>query len=300
MAKVDLPRARVGHDLRARAFDDHLAEMQERDPVREAERHVHVVLDHHGRDLPRDLRQQATDVEALLRRQAGEGLVEEQHLRVLRQRHGDLDPAPLAVGRLGQRPVLGVVEADPGERRLGPLDEIGAARERRERVPARRRQSEQRQRHVAQDRVHREQGDDLVGPRQPEMGPQPARSPRDVSAEQVDAAARGSELAGDEVEQRRLAGAVRADDQAPLSRLDVEVDVAGDLETSEGLAQVPQDKGAHRESPAVDRAAASGAGRAGRLRHVRHSRAVPGTRPSGMKLMIRTKMIPSTMFQRST
>ena len=36
----------------------------------------------------------------------------------------------------------------------------------------------------------------------------------------------GRQFAGDQVEQRRLAGAVRADDQPPFAGLDVEVDVA--------------------------------------------------------------------------
>src|SRR5512143_2338543 len=46
LAKVDLPGARVGDDLGARALDDHLAEVEHGDALREVQRDVHVVLDH--------------------------------------------------------------------------------------------------------------------------------------------------------------------------------------------------------------------------------------------------------------
>ena len=62
----------------------------------------------------------------------------------------------------------------------------------------------------------------------PRCAPAAARHARDVVAEQLDRAAVGREFAGDQVEQRGLAGAVRADDQPPLARRDVEIDVAGD------------------------------------------------------------------------
>ena len=106
-----------------------------------------------------------------------------------------------------------------------------------ERVPAQRRQAEQRERDVAQDGVAREQRDDLVGARHAEMRAPAAGHARDVAAEQRDRAAVGRDLAGDQVEQRGLAGAVRADDQAPLAGLDREVDVGGDAQAAEGLAQ---------------------------------------------------------------
>ncbi len=66
-------------------------------------------------------------VAALVDREAGVRLVEQQHLRVLRQRHGDLDPPPLAVGGLRQRPVGDVPQADPLERVVGAVDQIGVA-----------------------------------------------------------------------------------------------------------------------------------------------------------------------------
>ena len=52
-----------------------------------------------------------------------------------------------------------------------------------------------------------------------------------------DRAAVGRDLAGDQVEQRGLAGAVGADDQPPLARLDDEIDVGGDAQAAERFAE---------------------------------------------------------------
>ena len=90
--------------------------MQERDAIGELERHVHVVLDHQQRHLARDRRQQPVHVATLVDRQSGKRLVEQQHFRILRQRHRDLNPSPLAIGRLRQRPVGDRAEANPLER----------------------------------------------------------------------------------------------------------------------------------------------------------------------------------------
>src|SRR6185503_279596 len=109
VAKIHLARLRVGHHLRARALDDHAAVVQHGDAVGEVERGVHVVLDHHHRGVARNRGDQLLDRGALFAREAGERLVEQQHARLLRERHGDLDPALLAVGQLGYRPLREMV-----------------------------------------------------------------------------------------------------------------------------------------------------------------------------------------------
>src|SRR5882757_10410616 len=58
VAKIDLPRARMCHDLAAGSFDFDLAEMQHRDAFGEIERDIHVMLDHDDRHLARDRREQ--------------------------------------------------------------------------------------------------------------------------------------------------------------------------------------------------------------------------------------------------
>src|SRR5208282_1696444 len=128
---------------------------------------------------------------------------------------------------------------------------------------------------------------------------QPARGVRDVAPEQHDPAARGLELARDQIEERRLAGAVRADDQAPLALSDGETDVGGHGQAAERFLQLADLERRHDVllPPQPRRAAAARARRARRM--ARHSRSMPGTSPSGMKRTIATKMAPSTRFQRS-
>src|SRR5262249_37777357 len=117
--------------------------------------------------------------------------------------------------------------------------------------------------------------------------------------EQQDRPAVRRELSHDEVEQRGLAGAVRTDDQPPLARLDDEIDVGGDAQAAERLAEPVDDERGHGVAPAPSAAPALRRPRSER-HPIRHSRALPGTRPSGMKRTMSTKMAPSMKFQRST
>ena len=67
-----------------------------------------------------------------------------------------------------------------------------------------------------------------------------ARAAGDVLAEHLDRAGRGREVARDEIEERRLPGAVRAEDRTALAVRDVEIDVAHGLNTAEAPADPPQ------------------------------------------------------------
>src|SRR3569832_2112562 len=294
VAKIDLPRARIVDDVAARALDDHFAEVQERDALGEFEGNVHVVLDHHHRDVARDAHETLVHVAALVDRETGEGLVQQQDLRLLRKRHGDLDAPPLAVGGLRQRPTRNPLLADLLQGGPRVLDNVSLPFHVDERIPAQRRQAEQRETHVVQDRVAPEQRDDLVGARHAEMRAAAARHAGDIAAEQVDRAGIGREIAGDEVELRRLAGAVGTDDEPPRAGLDIEIDVAGDVEAAERLAQAGDGEGAHGA------VSFTGGVYCPRRRVARRqSRADPGTRPSGIRMTMATKIAPSRKFQRS-
>src|SRR6202022_3791854 len=85
--------------------------------------------------------------------------------------------------------------------------------ERDHRIPAQWRETEERQRHVAQYRVARKQRDDLISARDAEMRAISTRQMGNLAVEQQNGSAVRRQLAGDQIEQRRLAGAVRADDQ---------------------------------------------------------------------------------------
>src|SRR5205814_1716960 len=64
----------------------------------------------------------------------------------------------------------------------------------------------------------REQGGNLVGPAQTPADSLIGREMGDVFAEEADRSRRGRKVAGDAVEQRRLAGAIRTKDRAPFAR----------------------------------------------------------------------------------
>src|SRR5213593_4837737 len=78
-----------------------------------------------------------------------------------------------------------------------------------------------------------------------------ARHARDVPAEERDGAGVGRELTGDEVEERRLARAVRPDDQTALARLDGEVDGVGHTEAAERLLELVDGQRGHRYRPGL-------------------------------------------------
>src|SRR5512144_511182 len=304
LPKVDLPGAGMRHHLAARAFDDHPAEVQHGDPLGEVERDVHVVLDHHDRDITGYACNQAEHVAPLLDGEPREGLVQQQDLGVLGQGHGDLHASPLPVGGLGEGALREMLEPDAGQRLARPADQRRLSIEPSDRVPASPRTAEQREHHVAQQGLAREQGDDLVGAGDPQMGAPPARSPGDIATEKSDRTSVGPELARDEVEECRLAGAVGADDQVPLPRLHREIHRGRDQQSPEGLGQaLHRQRGrraAHRAGPSPRVATPVTTGAADRAVTRRQSRTAPGTSPSGMKSTIATKMAPSTKFQRAT
>src|SRR4051794_14136841 len=97
---------------------------------------------------------------------------------------------------------------------------------------------------------------------------------RDLFAEQENIALVDGQVARDQVEERGLAGAVGADDQAALAGLDGQRDAVDRRQATEGLVQVRDLKRSH-------------------------SLFAPGTTPSGMNTTIATKTKPSSMFQRS-
>ena len=68
---------------------------------------------------------------------------------------------------------------------------------------------------------------DLEGAGDAELGNRARQMRRDVVAEEADGAGLRPEIAGRDVEERGLAGAVRSDDGEVLALVDVEVDAVG-------------------------------------------------------------------------
>ncbi len=91
--------------------------------------------------------------------------------------------------------------------------------------------------HVVQHRQAAEQLVDLEGARDAALDPLRLRQRRQVLALEQHRAARGRQDAGEQVDERRLAGAVRPDQRVAGAALEAKVDVARHLERAEVLAQ---------------------------------------------------------------
>src|SRR5215475_5749334 len=299
VAKIDLPRSRIGDHFSPVALDDDLAEMQKRDALGKLQCDVHVVLDHHNGDVARDRQKKILHVASLIDRQTGKWLIEQQHLRILCQRHRYFDSTPFAVGRLGQRAVRDVGEADLFQRGPRTFDKVALAFEVDQRIPSRRRKTQQRERHIVNNCIAGEQSNDLIGARHAKVGPPPARYVRNILPEQLYRSGIRSEFSGDQVEQGRLAGAVGADDQAPFAGRDIKINLAGDAETAEGFAQAGDRQCAHDLASAPLATTPAPASRPRLPQTRRQRRTLPGTNPSGIRMTIATKIAPSRKFQRS-
>ena len=284
----------------ARALDDHLAVVQHGDALGKAQRRVHIVLDHHDGHVARDRGEQRADGLALGLGQSGERLVEQQHFRLLRQRHGEFEPSPLAIGGLDHDPLGTVAEPDALQRLARVLVEITVGGQDRPRVPAPPVEPEQRQHHVVNEPLARKQRENLIGAREAEVHASLRGHAQEFLPEQPDRTGIGGEVAGDQVEQRGLAGPVRADDQAALARHDGERYVLRGRQAAEALAEMRDLERGRRHCAGSDAVPRAALRPLMRFCNRRHACVQPGTRPYGMNMITTTKMRPSSVFQRST
>ena len=159
--------------------------------------------------------------------EAGRRLVEQHQLGVGGERPGDADQLALAVAEVGRERVGEVVETEHRQRPVdllvvGLLVVAGPHHVAEERVPPRSLGGRQQ---VVADRQVLEQLERLERAAQPEVGAAVGRLAGEVDAVERHRAAADVGEAGDGVDERRLAGTVRADQPDELARLDVEVDV---------------------------------------------------------------------------
>src|SRR5438876_3537713 len=134
--KIYLARLRVGDHFAARSLDDHAAVMEDSNPLRQIERRIHVVLDHDHGHIPWNPGDQRFHRDALLERESGKRLIEQQQLGFLRERHRDLDASLFSVGHFADRSRGALIEADQSEHPARLFDETGFKGKRVERVPA--------------------------------------------------------------------------------------------------------------------------------------------------------------------
>ena len=199
------------------------------------------------------LEQRVAELVRLLRTHARRRLVEQQHVGIGGQHGGDLDPLQRAVRQAGDLGVEQVAEAEGLGQRVGPGPQLALGRHGRAacracptigRVVG---LQVLRGDQVVADRRALDQPDVLERPPEAEGGPLVDRHVGDVRAPcSSTRPGVGRVEAGDQVEQRRLAGAVRPDDADDLVLADRHAHVAVGLDAAEADREVVRLKHGHR------------------------------------------------------
>src|SRR5947209_4619770 len=189
-AKVDLSDLGVALNDLGRAIEHDLAPVQHGHLVGQAHHHAHVVLDQDDRHGAWDVGDQLRHALALGRSEPGRWLVEQQHARAAGHRERQLELAPLAIGERANDDVAPVCEADLvqlSERLLARVAQSVDGAVHHPLEPARAVHGE---RDVLEHGEPEEDVADLVGPADAETGSPVLGHPRDVGAEEQDAARR--------------------------------------------------------------------------------------------------------------
>src|SRR5574341_851985 len=217
--------ALVGLDHARLPLRDLLAVVEDEHGLAEPHDHLHVVLDEeHGLAL---VAQPANRVEQVVQQRpvhAGGGLVEQDQQGVPHEHTNELDELLLAV-----REIAGVLVPEPLE--LDEAQELERARLRVVEAPARHDEE------VFERGELREHADDLEGPADPLPRDLVRLEPVDPLAVEHDAARVAPLDAGDAVEERGLAGAVRADEAVDSPGLEAEGDPVHRGDTAEVLRE---------------------------------------------------------------
>src|SRR3954453_185562 len=260
-AEVCLDDPRVGPDLGRRTLGDHFAVVEDRDPVADAHDDAHVMFDEQDRQA--HLRPELPDEVGHLARlavvHAGRRFVQEEELRTGRQCARDLQPTLVAIGQVPCPPLRSLVEIDH-------LEQVHRFRDRSLLLAEHLRGSEDRIPPMAAE-VDVEADPDVVqdghGAKEPDVlegTPDAHRGHfvwllgahlapgfgRERLTVEGDVAGGRDVVAGDHVEEGRLAGPVRADERHDRSTRDIEVDVVDGRQTAELLRPPARADEGHR------------------------------------------------------
>ena len=220
LAQVRVQHALVSLDLGRGPAGDAASAREHEDRVAEAEHHRHVVLDDQERlPLPVQLSDHLDDVVDERRIDAAGRLVEHDQARVEHQDLRQLDELLLPEGQRG-RPLVGEgPHPDEVEELLGPLRLGAADGVRGELAPG---EGPERRDDVLEHGHLAEEPGDLERPPDAPVRALPRRQAVDRLPVEPDLAGVRRHRPVDDVEERRLAGAVRTDQGGDRSLLDLE------------------------------------------------------------------------------
>src|SRR3954466_5125504 len=237
--EVGLDHARVRLHFSRRAFEEPHAVIHDQDTLGDVHNEVHVVLDHDdGRAAFADHGKLFEDKPHFGRVETRGRLVEHEELRPCGERPGNLEHALLTIGkRAGPMGVL-VLKTDKGEK-IHCLVAESPDPARKKALPQRHVLVDVKAReHVLEQGELLEEADFLEGAGDAEPRALIRRQPDQVGLSEGERARVGLIDAGEEVQQRRLASAVRTDQPEDRPRKDVQGDVVQCAHPAEALIQL--------------------------------------------------------------
>ena len=169
--------------------------------------------------------------------------VEHESFRLGRERHRNRDLPVLAVGEGAHELSQLVGDRDLARRFPRLLADLAVLLRQEDRTKAAAADADDRQVDAVLDGETGEEPRLLVRAGEAELGSVARRPSRDVLAEQLDPSGRGRYVSANDVEERRLPGAVRPQDRPTLAVHDVEIDAVHGEQAPETPADPPQAEG---------------------------------------------------------
>src|SRR6266516_2597330 len=239
-AEKDVGDVPVRLDRFRRSVGEESAFMHHHDAVRVAEHHVHVVLDDDSshRAGTHDRGHGIHDLLLVARAHPAGRFVEEQQLRAQRIGDGDVEQLALALRQAAGRHRALVGKPELAKHVEGLAADVPVAVRKRRDFCDLALARENRQRDVVKNGKRVEQIDDLeaAGDARPDAFIDLGEG--DVFALEQDAAAVRRKVAADQIDQRGLAGAVRADEREKFALVDGEIHAIAGVDVAELLAEI--------------------------------------------------------------
>src|SRR5215469_11146615 len=230
----------VRPDLFRRPVGEESAFVHHDDAIRVAEHHVHVVLDDNGRHRTRahDRGHGIHDLRLLARAHPARRLVEKEQLWAQRISHRDVEELALALRQAAGRHAALAVEPEAAEDVEGlAADILVVVRKRRDPCDLALTR-EDRQRDIVENAKPVEEVDDLETARDARPDSFVDRGEGDVFALEQDPAAVRLQMPADQIDERSLAGAVRAHQREEFTLVDGEIHAVAGAQVAELLAEI--------------------------------------------------------------
>src|SRR4030081_408127 len=239
-AEKDVGDVLVHLDLFRRPVGEESAFMHHHDAVGVAEHDVHVVLDDDGRHRSGAHHRGygIHDLALVAGADPAGRLVEKEELGPQRIGHGDVEQLALALRQAPRQHGAHALEAELPEHVEGLVADVLVVLGQRGDLHGLAIAREDRHRDIVENGQPVEQVDDLEAARNAGLDPFVHGRERDVVALEQDLAAVGREMRADEIDERGLAGAVRADEREKLPLVDCEVHVVAGAGLAELLAEI--------------------------------------------------------------